>query len=217
MLGDRWQAKTKAFWSLKSSWEVSSVWELKMHIMVGAGGSVGLTQPQRHRERWFFENGVRRADGTLSMTTFLFLLSVNRLHGSSLHLLHWLKTKGKTKLVPCKEDFNNLLCHTLRLAGFLLLHLPYLNVLLYILLLKFIVSQRFCTSFVLVPLPLSFFDLLLEGTCFFFKVWAWACSLHRRSWKLINFHIMKAWVRQMAARTVILVETQSNQVKLLLK
>lgn len=54
--------------------------------------------------------------------------------------------------------------------------------------------------------PLSFFDLLLEGTCFFFKVWAWACSLHRRSWKLINFHIMKAWVRQMAASTVILIE-----------
>lgn len=54
--------------------------------------------------------------------------------------------------------------------------------------------------------PLSFFDLLLEGTCFFFKVWAWECSLHRRSWKLINFHIMKAWVRQMAARTVILIE-----------
>lgn len=42
------------------------------------------------------------------------------------------------------------------------------------------------------PLALSFFDLLLAGTCFFFKVCAWACSLHRRSWKLINFHIMKA-------------------------
>ena len=59
--------------------------------------------------------------------------------------------------------------------------------------------------------PLSFFDLLLEGTCFFFKVWAWACSLHRRSWKLINFHIMKAWVRQMAASTVILIERGESQ------
>lgn len=59
--------------------------------------------------------------------------------------------------------------------------------------------------------PLSFFDLLLEGACFFFKVWAWPCSLHRRSWKLINFHIMKAWVRQMAARTVTLIERGNSQ------
>lgn len=63
----------------------------------------------------------------------------------------------------------------------------------------------------LVCSPLSFFDLLLEGGCFFFMVWAWLCSLHRRSWKLINFHIMKAWVRQMAARTVTLQrKAQSN-------
>lgn len=54
--------------------------------------------------------------------------------------------------------------------------------------------------------PLSFFDLLLEGAGFFFKVWVWPCSLHRRSWKLMNFHIMKTWERQMAARTVILRE-----------
>lgn len=60
--------------------------------------------------------------------------------------------------------------------------------------------------------PLSFFDLLLEGTCFFFKVWVWACSLHRRSWKLINFHIMKAWVRQMAARTVILIKNWKQSI-----
>lgn len=61
--------------------------------------------------------------------------------------------------------------------------------------------------------PLSFFDLLLEGACFFFRVWAWLCSLHRRSWKLINFHIMKAWVRQMAARTVILQEKGNSDSK----
>lgn len=54
--------------------------------------------------------------------------------------------------------------------------------------------------------PLSFFDLLFVGAGFFFKVWAWPCSLHRRSWKLMNFHIMKTWERQMAARTVILRE-----------
>lgn len=49
------------------------MWELKMHIMVGVGGSLGLTQPQRHRERWFFENGVRMGRWESIYDDFSFL------------------------------------------------------------------------------------------------------------------------------------------------
>lgn len=46
--------------------------------------------------------------------------------------------------------------------------------------------------------------LLFGLTVFFFEAWFWLCSLHFFSWKLMNFHIIQACVRQIAARQVIL-------------
>lgn len=78
---------------MKSSWEVSPVWELKMHIMVEE------LEEMLVGWRWFFEKGVIvGAEGNVFMRTSLFLLLVNQRRGSSLHLLHWLKTKGHTQI-----------------------------------------------------------------------------------------------------------------------
>lgn len=46
--------------------------------------------------------------------------------------------------------------------------------------------------------------LLFGLTAFFFEAWFWLCSLHFFNWKLMNFHIIQAWVKQIAARQVIL-------------
>lgn len=55
------------------------------------------------------------------------------------------------------------------------------------------------------PFAVSLLGSLLFGlTVFFFAAWLWLCSLHFFSWKLMNFHIIQACVRQMAARQVIL-------------
>lgn len=55
------------------------------------------------------------------------------------------------------------------------------------------------------PLAGSFLWGLFFGlTIFFFEAWFWLCSLHFFNWKLINFHIIQACVRQIAARQVIL-------------
>lgn len=53
-------------------------------------------------------------------------------------------------------------------------------------------------------------DLPLVTAGFLFTGGAWKaeCSLHRRSWKLMNFHIMKACVMQIEARTAILKSMQ---------
>lgn len=58
-------------------------------------------------------------------------------------------------------------------------------------------------------------DLPLVTGGFFFTAGAWKveCSLHLRSWKLMNFHIMNAWVMQMDARTAIL-RIQRNKQKI---
>lgn len=61
--------------------------------------------------------------------------------------------------------------------------------------------------------PLSFLEAFpLADTNFFFTDWGWEeeCSLHLRSWKLMNFHIINAWVMQMEASTLIL-ETKNRQ------
>lgn len=55
------------------------------------------------------------------------------------------------------------------------------------------------------PRARSFLWGLLFGLkAFFLEAWLWLCSLHFFNWKLMNFHIIQAWVRQMAARHVIL-------------
>jgi len=46
--------------------------------------------------------------------------------------------------------------------------------------------------------------LLFGLTAFFLEAWFWLCSRHFFNWKLMNFHIIQAWVRQMAARQDIL-------------
>ena len=51
-------------------------------------------------------------------------------------------------------------------------------------------------------------------TAFFLLAWIWLCSLHFFSWKLMNFHIIQAWVRQMADRQVILKVTGRHGGKL---
>lgn len=57
-------------------------------------------------------------------------------------------------------------------------------------------------------------DLPLVTVGFFFTAGAWKaeCSLHLRSWKLMNFHIMNAWVMQMDARTAILRNIKKSKV-----
>lgn len=52
-------------------------------------------------------------------------------------------------------------------------------------------------------------SLLFGLNVFFFDAWLWLCSLHFFNWKLMNFHIIQAWVRQMAARHVILMGWKS--------
>lgn len=56
------------------------------------------------------------------------------------------------------------------------------------------------------PLESFLLGLLFGLTAFFLLAWIWDCSLHFFSWKFMNFHIIQAWVRQMADRQVILKE-----------
>lgn len=61
------------------------------------------------------------------------------------------------------------------------------------------------------PVPfLEVLPLVTAGFLFTGGAWKAECSLHRRSWKLMNFHIMKACVMQMEARTAILKTTQKQ-------
>lgn len=63
------------------------------------------------------------------------------------------------------------------------------------------------------PVPfLEDLPLVTAGFLFTGGAWKAECSLHRRSWKLMNFHIMKACVMQMEARTAIL-KTMQKQTK----
>lgn len=67
--------------------------------------------------------------------------------------------------------------------------------------LQSIMNNTFARS----PFAVSLLGGLLFGlTVFFFEAWFWLCSLHFFNWKLMNFHIIQACVRQMAARQVIL-------------
>lgn len=68
-------------------------------------------------------------------------------------------------------------------------------------------SAPFAVTVPFTPFSVPFLeDLPLVTAGFLFTGGAWKaeCSLHLRSWKLMNFHIMKACVMQMDARTAIL-------------
>lgn len=87
------------------------------------------------------------------MMTSLFVLLVNQLRGSSLRLLHWLKTSHiqiiNISVTNCRYVLGEMQ-HYVVLTCILLLGK--------------------CSELCARRSPLSFFDLLLEGTCFFFKV-----------------------------------------------
>lgn len=53
--------------------------------------------------------------------------------------------------------------------------------------------------------------MVTAGFLFTGGAWKAECSRHLRSWKLMNFHIMKACVMQMEARTAILESVQKAQ------